>query len=161
MENMTQSTSLLKQIDSPEDLRRLAVSELPQLAAEIRREIIETVAENGGHLAPCLGVVELTMAIHYVFNTPDDKLIWDVGHQAYAHKLLTGRRDRFRTLRQYQGISGFPKREESPYDSFDTGHRLHLDLRQPRHRRRSGPEGRSAPLHCRDRRRFDDRRHGL
>ncbi len=119
---MTQSTSLLNQIDSPEDLRRLAVADLPRLAEDIRREIIETVAVNGGHLAPCLGVVELTLAIHYVFNTPDDKLVWDVGHQAYAHKLLTGRRDRFRTLRQYKGISGFPKREESPYDSFDTGH---------------------------------------
>ena len=119
---MTKPTSLLKQIDSPEDLRRLSVAELPGLAEEIRQEIIATVAANGGHLAPCLGVVELTLAIHYVFNTPEDKLIWDVGHQAYAHKLITGRRDRFHTLRQYQGISGFPKREESPYDAFDTGH---------------------------------------
>jgi len=119
---MTKSTSLLAQIDSPEDLRRLPISDLPQLAEEIRQEIITTVARTGGHLAPCLGVVELTLAIHYVFNTPDDKLIWDVGHQAYAHKLITGRRDRFGTLRQYEGISGFPKRDESPYDTFDTGH---------------------------------------
>ena len=119
---MTQSTSLLKQIDSPEDLRKLAVADLPRLAEEIRQEIINTVSETGGHLAPCLGVVELTLAIHYIFDTPDDKLIWDVGHQAYAHKLITGRRDNFHTLRQYQGVSGFPKREESPYDTFDTGH---------------------------------------
>ncbi len=100
----------------------LAVEDLPLLAADLRREIIKTVAANGGHLGPCLGVVELTIALHYVFNTPDDKLIWDVGHQAYAHKLLTGRKDQFHTLRQHQGISGFPKREESPYDAFDTGH---------------------------------------
>ncbi len=119
---MTPSTSLLAQIDSPEDLRRLPIADLPKLAEEIRQEIITTVARTGGHLAPCLGVVELTLAIHYVFDTPNDKLIWDVGHQAYAHKLITGRRDRFGTLRQYEGISGFPKRAESPYDAFDTGH---------------------------------------
>jgi len=92
------------------------------LAADIRREIIETVAKVGGHLAPSLGVVELTLAIHYVFDTPDDKLIWDVGHQCYAHKLLTGRRQHFKTIRQYKGLSGFPKRSESAYDTFDTGH---------------------------------------
>ena len=115
-------TPLLDAIDSPADLRRLAVEQLPQLAAEIRQRIIEVVATNGGHLAPCLGVVELTLALHYVFNTPADKIVWDVGHQCYAHKLITGRRDRFHTLRQYEGLSGFPKREESPYDTFDTGH---------------------------------------
>jgi 1-deoxy-D-xylulose-5-phosphate synthase len=95
---------------------------LEQLAAEIRQKIVETVSETGGHLAPNLGVVELTIALHYVFDAPKDKIIWDVGHQAYAHKLITGRRDRFHTLRTYGGISGFPKREESPYDTFNTGH---------------------------------------
>ncbi|MEW6519602.1 MAG: 1-deoxy-D-xylulose-5-phosphate synthase [Thermodesulfobacteriota bacterium] len=117
-----EETRILPTIDSPADLRKLAEDDLPLLAREIRQEIIETVARVGGHLAPCLGVVELTLALHYVFNTPEDKLIWDVGHQSYAHKLITGRRDRFHTLRQYQGISGFPKREESIYDAFDTGH---------------------------------------
>ncbi|NTV15484.1 MAG: 1-deoxy-D-xylulose-5-phosphate synthase [Desulfobulbaceae bacterium] len=115
-------TQLLDTINSPDDLKEFAVRDLHLLAEEIRQIIIATVAKNGGHLAPCLGVVELTLALHYVFDTPHDKLIWDVGHQAYAHKLLTGRRERFHTLRQYQGISGFPKREESPYDAFDTGH---------------------------------------
>lgn len=115
-------TSLLSKIDSPNDLRQLPEEDLTILAAELRQEIIETVSRVGGHLAPCLGVVELTLAIHYVFNTPDDKLIWDVGHQCYAHKLLTGRRDLFHTIRQHKGISGFPKRSESPYDTFDTGH---------------------------------------
>ena len=115
-------TDLLDAIDSPTDLRRLAPEVLERLAAEIRHKIIRTVAATGGHLAPSLGVVELTIALHYVFNTPKDKLIWDVGHQSYAHKLLTGRRDNFHTLRQYKGISGFPKRSESPYDSVETGH---------------------------------------
>jgi 1-deoxy-D-xylulose-5-phosphate synthase len=115
-------TSLLAKINSPSDLRELAETELSGLAEEIRQEIIRTVSCTGGHLAPCLGVVELTLALHYVFNTPDDKLIWDVGHQCYAHKLLTGRRERFHTLRQYKGLSGFPKRDESIYDVFDTGH---------------------------------------
>jgi len=114
--------NILQNINSPEDLRRLSISELDQLAADIREEIIKTVSLTGGHLAPSLGVVELTLALHYVFNTPSDKLIWDVGHQTYAHKLITGRRDKFNTLRQYKGISGFPKRQESPYDAFDTGH---------------------------------------
>ncbi len=113
---------MLDNINSPDDLRKLALEDLPQLAEEIRHAIINTVSQTGGHLAPCLGVVELTMALHYVFNTPDDKIVWDVGHQCYAHKLLTGRRDEFHTLRQYEGISGFPKRDESPYDAFDTGH---------------------------------------
>lgn len=114
--------SILNRIDSPEDLKKLSFPELEILAQEIREKIIHTVAENGGHLAPNLGVVELTIALHYVFNAPKDKIIWDVGHQSYTHKLITGRRDRFHTLRQYEGISGFPKREESSYDAFDTGH---------------------------------------
>ncbi len=117
-----EKSGILQTIDSPADLRKVPEENLAILAKEIRREIIQTVSQVGGHLAPCLGVVELTLALHYVFNTPEDKLIWDVGHQSYAHKLVTGRRDRFHTLRQYQGISGFPKREESIYDAFDTGH---------------------------------------
>lgn len=115
-------TPILDTIDSPVDLRRLPESDLVPLAEEIRNKIINTVSEVGGHLAPCLGVVELTLALHYVFNTPDDKIIWDVGHQCYTHKLVTGRRDQFGTIRQYKGISGFPKRDESSYDAFDTGH---------------------------------------
>jgi len=113
---------LLNTINSPADLKKLSLDEMVRLAAEVRSKIIETVASTGGHLAPNLGVVELTIALHYVFNAPRDKILWDVGHQSYTHKLLTGRRDRFHTLRSYGGISGFPKRSESPYDTFDTGH---------------------------------------
>jgi len=113
---------LLNMIDSPWDLKKLSLDEMIRLASEVRSKIIETVASTGGHLAPNLGVVELTIALHYVFNAPRDKILWDVGHQSYTHKLLTGRRDRFHTLRTYGGISGFPKRSESPYDTFDTGH---------------------------------------
>ena len=114
--------NILQSINSPEDVRQLNLDELEQLAANIREEIVETVSKTGGHLAPNLGVVELTLALHYVFNTPADKLIWDVGHQAYTHKIVTGRKDKFHTIRQYKGLSGFPKRAESPYDAFDTGH---------------------------------------
>jgi 1-deoxy-D-xylulose-5-phosphate synthase len=114
--------SLLEQIDSPADLKKIARNDLPELAAEIRKSIVEVVSKTGGHLAPSLGAVELAIAIHYVFDTPRDKVIWDVGHQAYAHKLLTGRRDQFHTLRQFKGISGFTRRSESPYDTFTTGH---------------------------------------
>ena len=115
-------TSFLEYIKGPEDIRNLPVSDLVTLASEIRSFLIESVSKTGGHLGPSLGVVELTLALHYVFNTPVDKLIWDVGHQSYAHKLITGRRDTFHTLRQYQGISGFPKTSESEYDTFETGH---------------------------------------
>ncbi|MEJ5366633.1 MAG: 1-deoxy-D-xylulose-5-phosphate synthase [Desulfosoma sp.] len=114
--------SLLQTIDSPKDLKRLSVKELESLAREIRRVIIETTACTGGHLAPNLGVVELTLALHYVFDAPNDRIVWDVGHQCYTHKLVTGRRDSFHTLRQWQGISGFPKRDESHYDAFGAGH---------------------------------------
>ncbi len=114
--------SLLSVIDSPEQLKSLSLDQLQQLAEEIREKIIGTVACRGGHLAPNLGVVELTLALHYVFDTPDERIIWDVGHQSYTHKLITGRRDRFDTLRQHEGISGFPKRSESKYDAFGTGH---------------------------------------
>lgn len=113
---------LLANIHSPQDLRGLDPADLEDLAAELRETIISTVAQTGGHLAPSLGVVELTLALHYVFDTPNDKLIWDVGHQTYAHKLLTGRREQFHTLRQHGGLSGFPKRAESEYDTIETGH---------------------------------------
>src|SRR5512136_1137296 len=115
-------SEILNNIGSPADLKKLATSKLPLLAAELRNEIIATCAANGGHLAPSLGVVELTIALHRVFASPQDKIVWDVGHQAYAHKLLTGRRERFGTLRTMGGISGFPKRGESPHDAFDVGH---------------------------------------
>ena len=114
--------TLLDKINGPADLKNLNPEQRRLLAGEVRRAIIAQVTKTGGHLAPSLGVVELTLALHTVFDTPKDKIIWDVGHQAYAHKLLTGRRDRFHTLRQYQGLSGFPRRAESPHDAFDTGH---------------------------------------
>jgi 1-deoxy-D-xylulose-5-phosphate synthase len=116
------SRRLLDTVNNPQELKKLPPEFLPHLAQEIREKIISTVARTGGHLAPSLGVVELSIALHYVFDCPRDKIVWDVGHQAYAHKLLTGRQDRFHTLRQHGGISGFPKRGESKYDAFDTGH---------------------------------------
>jgi 1-deoxy-D-xylulose-5-phosphate synthase len=115
-------TNFIDTINSPEDLEKLSSQDLVDLAGELREIIINTCAANGGHLAPSLGVVELTIALHRVFNSPEDRIVWDVGHQSYVHKLLTGRRDRFSTLRTRGGISGFPKRSESPYDAFDTGH---------------------------------------
>ncbi|WP_020607572.1 1-deoxy-D-xylulose-5-phosphate synthase [Spirosoma spitsbergense] len=114
--------SLLATINSPDDLRKLDKSLLPQVANELRQFIIDDVSVFGGHFGASLGVVELTVALHYVFNTPDDQLVWDVGHQAYGHKILTGRRDTFHTNRFYKGLSGFPKRKESEYDSFGVGH---------------------------------------
>ncbi|MFC1798619.1 1-deoxy-D-xylulose-5-phosphate synthase [Thermodesulfobacteriota bacterium] len=114
--------SLLEHINSPADLKKLSRSDLPELATEIRRTIVDVVSQNGGHLASSLGTVELAIALHYVFDAPADKIIWDVGHQAYAHKLLTGRRDRFHTLRKHSGISGFTRMAESPFDAFTTGH---------------------------------------
>ncbi len=113
---------LLSKINSPEDLRKLKDSELPQFCDELRQFIIDVVSVKGGHFGASLGVVELTTAIHYAFNTPDDQLVWDVGHQAYGHKIITGRRDQFYTNRVYKGISGFPKRSESEYDTFGVGH---------------------------------------
>ena len=115
-------STLLQHIDSPKDLKKLDVAQLPQLVQELRDFIINIVAVKEGHLGASLGVVELTIALHYVFNTPKDKLVWDVGHQAYGHKILTGRRSVFKTNRQLNGISGFPKRSESKYDDFGTGH---------------------------------------
>jgi 1-deoxy-D-xylulose-5-phosphate synthase len=115
-------SSILDKINSPSDLKGLSCEELKQLANDIREELVKVISINGGHLASSLGTVELTIALHRIFNTPDDKIIWDVGHQSYAHKLLTGRRDRFSTIRQYGGLSGFPLRSESPHDAFGTGH---------------------------------------
>ena len=112
----------LQQIKSPDDIRQLKIPELKVLAQEIREELIQVVSENGGHLAPNLGVVELTLALHMVFHTPEDKIIWDVGHQSYVHKLLTGRYEQFHTVRTLNGLSGFPKRSESVHDAFGAGH---------------------------------------
>lgn len=113
---------LLDNIQYPSDLRRLDVTQLPRLCAELRRDIVEELAENPGHLASSLGVVELTVALHYVFNTPNDRIVWDVGHQAYGHKILTGRKDNFHTNRKLHGVRPFPSPEESPYDTFTCGH---------------------------------------
>src|SRR4030043_35672 len=114
--------NILDRINSPADIKRMSIHQLERLASEIRQRIIKTVSKNGGHLAPSLGVVELAIAIHYVFDAPNDKIIWDVGHQSYAHKLLTGRRQQFHTLRQYEGISGFTRMRESLYDACTTCH---------------------------------------
>ena len=114
--------SILEKINRPQDLKIIKKELLPALAGEIRDEIVQTVSMNGGHIASSLGTVELTLALHYAFNAPADKIIWDVGHQAYAHKIITGRRESFRTLRSFGGISGFPRREESEYDAFGVGH---------------------------------------
>src|SRR5437660_8891143 len=119
---MPLQTCLLDAVSSPSDLRRLPESDLRQLADELRAETISAVSVTGGHLGAGLGVVELTVALHHVFDTPHDRLIWDVGHQAYPHKILTGRRDRIRTLRQGGGLSGFTKRAESEYDPFGAAH---------------------------------------
>jgi len=113
---------LLSQIDSPDDVKKLDQAQLVQLSGELRQFIIDNVSVYGGHFGASLGVVELTVALHYVFNTPYDQLIWDVGHQAYGHKILTGRRDQFFSNRTHKGISGFPKRSESEYDAFGVGH---------------------------------------
>ncbi|MDR2709179.1 MAG: 1-deoxy-D-xylulose-5-phosphate synthase, partial [Elusimicrobiota bacterium] len=112
----------LNSIDNPSDLKKLSKEELPLLAAQIREQIIGDISKTGGHLASSLGVVDLAVALHYVYNAPMDKIIWDVGHQAYAHKILTGRKQQFHTVRTFGGISGFPKISESDYDTFGTGH---------------------------------------
>ncbi|RYZ51038.1 MAG: 1-deoxy-D-xylulose-5-phosphate synthase, partial [Chitinophagaceae bacterium] len=113
---------LLQAINSPEDLKKVPKEKLHQVCDELRQYIIDVVSVHGGHFAASLGVVELTVALHYVYNTPYDQLVWDVGHQAYGHKILTGRRENFMTNRKYKGLSGFPKRSESEYDAFGVGH---------------------------------------
>ena len=121
---------LLQQIDSPADLKKLTRDQLQPLADELRQYIIDVVSVHGGHFGASLGVVELTVALHYIYNTPYDQLVWDVGHQAYGHKILTGRRESFISNRKYQGLSGFPKRSESEYDT------LALAIPQPQYQRR-------------------------
>ena len=113
---------LLQKINYPSDLKQLTEDQLEQVCQELRQYIIDVVSVNGGHFAASLGVVELTVALHYILNTPYDQLVWDVGHQAYGHKILTGRRDSFPTNRKYHGLSGFPNRNESNYDTFGVGH---------------------------------------
>ena len=117
-----QELGLLKSIDYPSDLRRLTIDDLPKVCEELRQDIVEELSVNPGHLASSLGVVELTVALHYVYNTPEDRIVWDVGHQAYGHKILTGRRERFSTNRKLGGIRPFPSPEESEYDTFACGH---------------------------------------
>ena len=112
----------LAAIDSPEDLRRLPEDELESLAGELRDYVVKTMANTGGHFAANLGTIELSIALHYVFNTPEDRIVWDVGHQAYPHKVLTGRRDGLGSIRQFHGLAPFPTRFESPYDTFGVGH---------------------------------------
>src|SRR5215217_700175 len=113
---------ILQTIDSPADLKKIPKEQLHQVCNELRQYIVDVVSVHGGHFAASLGVVELTVALHYIYNTPYDHLVWDVGHQAYGHKILTGRRDNFITNRKYKGLSGFPKRSESEYDTFGVGH---------------------------------------
>ena len=119
---MIQEYKFLKDINFPSDLKKLSEKDLQALSNEVRKEMINAVSETGGHLGAGLGVVELTVALHYVFDTPNDKLIWDVGHQTYPHKILTGRKNKIRTLRQGKGLSGFTKRSESEYDPFGAAH---------------------------------------
>jgi 1-deoxy-D-xylulose-5-phosphate synthase len=130
---MKQINKFLDNINFPSDLRKLSENDLEKVSNEVRKEMISAVSETGGHLGAGLGVVELTVALHYVFNTPNDKLIWDVGHQSYPHKILTGRKNKIRTLRQGNGLSGFTKRSESEYDPFGAAiaqhqFRQHLEL---------------------------------
>ena len=149
----------------PADLKGLSDRELHRLADELRAETISAVSETGGHLGAGLGVVELTVALHAVFDTPRDRLIWDVSHQCYPHKILTGRRDRIRTLRMKDGLSGFTKRSESPYDPFGAAHSQYLDICRIGlcGGARSGRCARPRPWRCdcRDRRWRDERGHGL
>lgn len=124
---------LLQQINQPSDLKKLGKEQLHQVCDELRQYIIDVVSVHGGHFAASLGVVELTTALHYVYNTPYDQLVWDVGHQAYGHKILTGRRDNFPSNRKYGGLSGFPKRAESEYDTFGVGHSSTFHFGSPGH----------------------------
>ena len=158
---MVSKTPLLDQIEFPSDLRGLEYSQLRQAADELRTELVDVVSVTGGHLGAGLGVVELTVALHRVFDTPRDKIIWDVGHQSYPHKILTGRRGRMRSVRQGGGLSGFSKRAESEYDTFGAGHRLHIDFRGARFCGRAATLRSKSTRRRRHRRRRDERRHGL
>jgi len=153
---------LLETIKLPSDVRRLNSGQLPQLCEELRQFIIDHVSVNGGHFGASLGVTELTVALHYAFNTPEDQLVWDVGHQAYGHKILTGRRDVFHTNRLLGGISGFPKRSESPYDAFGVGHSstsisAALGMAVASHYKKR----KRSPAHCGDWGRIHDRWDGF
>ena len=159
--SLPKKTPLLDGVTVPSQLRALPRGDLRQFADELRSEMIDAVSVTGGHLGAGLGVVELTVALHYVFDTPHDKLIWDVGHQAYPHKILTGRRDRIRTLRQGGGLSGFTKRAESEYDPFGAAHSstsisAGLGFAVARDLKKAATQ-----CHRRDRRRRDERGHGL
>ena len=154
-------TPLLDTIRTPDDLRRLKVEQVRQVADELRQETIDAVSVTGGHFGAGLGVVELTTALHYIFDTPRDRLIWDVGHQAYPHKILTGRRDRIRTLRTGGGLSGFTKRTESDYDPFGAAHSSTSISAGARHGGGARPLRRQEQRHRRDRRRRDVGGHGL
>ncbi len=151
---------VLKRINSPADLKGLSARELAVLASEIREYLVKTVSENGGHLASSLGVVELTIALHRAFNSPEDKIIWDVGHQCYAHKLLTGRKDKFDTLRQYGGLSGFPGARGKPARRLRRRARRHLGLGGAGHGPGARPARPEQPRRRRHRRRLPGRRHG-
>jgi 1-deoxy-D-xylulose-5-phosphate synthase len=142
LNNINETFPLLVRIDSPADLRELDEKQLPELAAEIRAFLLQSLSQTGGHLASGLGSVEITIALHYLFDTPNDRLVWDVGHQCYPHKILTGRRDQMASLRLREGLSGFPKIAESEYDSFGAGH-SHL------HQRRAGYGDCSQLASCR------------
>ena len=146
---------LLDHIKQSSDIKKLKEDQYPELAREIRQFLIEKISKTGGHLASNLGVVELTMALHLAFDLPKDKIVWDVGHQAYTHKLLSGRKAGFDDLRQFGGMSGFPKRKESPYDEF------HFDFRRAWDRPGTGDHGRRIFGDLCDRRRRADRRNGL
>lgn len=150
---------LLPKIDSPADLRKLSPDSLPQLCSEIREFLIQSLSQNPGHFASSMGSVELTVALHYVFNTPYDRIVWDVGHQAYGHKLLTGRRDAFDTLRKFGGLSGFPNPTESEYDTFAAGHASNA-ISAFRHEYSVAASRRHTPAQCSGsgRRRLNQRR---
>ncbi len=139
------SASLLDQINAPAELRKLSREQLTQLAGECARYLLDSVSQTGGHLSSNLGTVELTVALHAVFDTPEDRLVWDVGHQTYPHKILTGRRDRMSSLRQFNGIAGFPKRAESPYDTFRRGPLIHVNFCRTGHGTRRQTARRRAP----------------
>ena len=150
---------LLEKIQKENDIKQLKPEELEKLAEEIRQFLVEKISVTGGHLASNLGVVELTMALHLAFELPQDKMIWDVGHQSYTHKILTGRRAGFDDLRKYGGMSGFPKRKESECDAFDTGHSLYF--RRPRVRGGERYQGRRTQRDLYHRRWSHDRRDGI
>ena len=152
---------LLESINSPADLRRLPANRLTDLAQELRQFLIHSVSTRGGHFAAGLGTVELTIALHYVFNTPHDRLVWDVGHQAYPHKVLTGRRDRLHTIKQDQGLAPVSEPRESEYDTFGVGHSSTSISAALGHGRRGGATRRRAPGRGHHRRRRADRGHGL